>query len=79
MEYFATKRKLSKEIMEKFRLGYSPLEGNFLIRNLKEKGYTETDLEKAGLIVKSQKGNYYDKFFGIGFSCNKSKIGFFQN
>lgn len=64
MEYFATKRKLSKEIMEKFRLGYSPLEGNFLIRNLKEKGYTETDLEKAGLIVKSQKGNYYDKFFG---------------
>ncbi|MCQ2978322.1 MAG: DNA primase [Clostridia bacterium] len=64
LKYLKEKRGLSDEIIKAFGLGYSPMKGNFLIKNLTEKGITESTLEKAGVIVKSSKGNFYDKFFG---------------
>lgn len=64
MKYLKEKRLLSDEILKSFAVGYSPKTNNSLIYTLKSKGFKEVDMEKAGVIVKSQKGNYYDKFFG---------------
>lgn len=63
-EYLTQKRGLSEDIQKNFALGYSPESYNNLIGYLKSKGYKEKDMELAGVIAKSSKGNYYDKFFG---------------
>ncbi len=62
-----------------FRLGYSLDKWNTLHDFLKNKGYSESVLEKAGLIIKGDKG-YYDRFrnrvmFPISDSSGRT-IGF---
>ncbi|EMT38508.1 DNA primase [Thermoanaerobacter thermohydrosulfuricus] len=58
---YIRKRGLTEATIKKFGIGYSPPQGNGLLNFLKEKGYTETFLVKAGLL--SQKNNrYYDRF-----------------
>ncbi|WP_028992666.1 DNA primase [Thermoanaerobacter thermocopriae] len=58
---YIRKRGLTEATIKKFGIGYSPPEGNGLLNFLKEKGYTENFLLKAGLL--SQKNNrYYDRF-----------------
>lgn len=58
---YIRKRGLTEATIKKFGIGYSPPHGNGLLNFLKEKGYTESFLVKAGLL--SQKNNrYYDKF-----------------
>jgi len=46
---------------KKFRLGYALNQWNALYDSLKTKGYSEAVIEKAGLIIKGDKG-YYDRF-----------------
>ncbi|MDX1358165.1 MAG: CHC2 zinc finger domain-containing protein, partial [Clostridia bacterium] len=46
----------------RFGIGYAPDEWSALFNHLKEKGYKEKDMEAAGLIKKSSKGTYYDRF-----------------
>jgi len=59
--YTKTKRKISEKSIEKFKLGYAPDMWDGLMKFLVgKKGYNVEDLEKAGLIIKSQ--NYYDRF-----------------
>lgn len=48
--YFTKKRGLSKEIIQKFRLGYAP-NNNALMTHLKNLGVNETDLKELGLIA----------------------------
>lgn len=81
MKYLKEKRKLSDDILKSFAIGYSPKNGNLLINTLLQQGFKESDMEKAGIIVKSDKtGKYYDKFFGrIVFTIqdvNDNVIGF---
>ena len=58
---YIRKRGLTEATIKKFGIGYSPPHGNGLLNFLKEKGYTESFLVKAGLL--SQKNNrYYDRF-----------------
>lgn len=80
MSYLKDKRQLSDEILKSFAMGYSPKNGNFLIAELKQKGFKEDDMVKAGVVLQSSKGNYYDKFFGrIIFpilDVNDNVIGF---
>lgn len=59
-------RGISKESLQLFKLGFAPnlWEGlqKFLVS---KKGYRVEDLEKAGLVIKSEKGRgYYDRFRG---------------
>ena len=60
-EYFLL-RGITEKTIRKFGLGFSLDSWNSLIYYLKGKGYTELDLLSVGLIVKNQKGNYYDRF-----------------
>ena len=49
LEYVFGKRGLSKEIVQKFRIGYAPTTGDALVKFLSRKGYSAKDLADAGL------------------------------
>lgn len=58
-------RGIDKDTIKTFGIGYSPNGWNYLINYLKEKNYSEKDIESAGLITYHKKSNrYFDKFRG---------------
>lgn len=59
--YFLS-RGIEDSTIKRFGLGYSMDSWNSLLRYLGNMGYTELDMVSAGLIIKSEKGNYYDRF-----------------
>ncbi len=60
-EYFLS-RGLKESTIKKFGLGYSLDSWRSTLNFLKKKGYKEEQLLENGLIIKSEKGNYYDRF-----------------
>jgi len=77
--YFIT-RGITQATMRKFGLGFSFDKWDGLLLYLKKKGYSELDLFNIGLITKSPKGSYYDRFrnrimFPV-FDYKGSVIGF---
>lgn len=61
LDYFLG-RELKPETIRHFGLGFAPDRWDALIRHMKSKGYTETELLSADLAVKTQKGHIIDKF-----------------
>ena len=61
LEYLR-KRGLKSETIDKFELGFSP-GGDSLTVYLVNLGYDMKDIQKAGLIVKTERGTYRDKFY----------------
>jgi DNA primase len=62
-------RGIKKQLIETFKLGWAPNLWDSLIKFLSKKGYTFSDLETAGLIIKAPSSNiqapkYYDRFRG---------------
>jgi DNA primase len=59
-------RGLTEETIKEWSVGYAPLAWQELHDFLLSKGFTKTELEKVGLIKKSEKraGEYYDVFRG---------------
>ncbi len=55
-------RGISDKSIATFTLGYSPNSWDGLMKFLRKKGYDEDLMEKAGLIIKSQR--FYDRFRG---------------
>lgn len=55
-------RGITEHTIIKFGLGYSNDSWNHMMNFLKDKGFTELDMVSNGLIIKSEKGNYYDRF-----------------
>lgn len=49
LEYVFKSRGLSKEIVQEFRIGYAPSDGEALVRILTKKGFTKKELADAGL------------------------------
>lgn len=50
VEYVFGKRKLSKEIVQTFRIGYAPSTGDALVNFLKMKKFTQKEAQDAGLL-----------------------------
>lgn len=50
LEYVFKKRRLSKEIVQGFKLGYAPTSGDALVQFLTKKGFTRSELNDAGLL-----------------------------
>lgn len=81
VEKYLLDRKITKESIKEWRLGYSLNKWDSLVNFLSNKGYSYQDIEKAGLILKKQEGNgYYDRFrdriiFPI-FDFSSQPIGF---
>lgn len=55
-------RGLTDDTIKLFRIGYAPDSWDFLTRALKQKGFGNEEIVKAGLAVKSEQGSYYDRF-----------------
>ena len=49
LEYIFKRRGLNKKVVQDFRIGYAPDNGNALVGFLQKKGYTPTELKDAGL------------------------------
>ncbi len=63
--YLYEKRGLTPAIVEKFRIGFAPDEWDGLLKFAQKKDLSPTELEEAGLVIKSDKsGDYYDRFRG---------------
>lgn len=57
-------RGLKGETVKEFEVGVALDEFDALNRHLLKKGFSITDLEKAGLVFKTERGNYWDRFRG---------------
>ncbi len=60
---YAKNRGLSKETLEKFKIGYAPFKSDELISQLAKLGYTADELLESGIFSKSMEGKIYSKFF----------------
>jgi DNA primase len=49
LEYVFKKRGLSKDIVQEFRIGYAPDDGDAVVRFLTKKGFSKQELAEAGL------------------------------
>lgn len=50
VEYVFKTRKLSKDIVQEFKIGYAPDDGDALVKVLVKKGFTKRELSEAGLL-----------------------------
>jgi DNA primase len=57
-------RLLNQPIIDKFELGYSPSSWDSLKLFLKKKKYEEEEMFENGLLIRSERGSYYDRFRG---------------
>lgn len=60
---YLTERGVSREMMEKFQVGYSH-KGDILLKWLQSRGYEAKELLEAGLLRVDQNGEYRDFFYG---------------
>jgi DNA primase len=49
IDYVFKKRNLSKSIVQSFKIGYAPVSGNALVNFLLKRGFTNQELDQAGL------------------------------
>ena len=62
---YAAKRGLTKQTLDTFGIGYSPINWNALYDHLKKKGYKDAELLNSGIFAKSDKtGKPYELFRG---------------
>ncbi len=62
---YLEKRKMDPRIARKFGIGYSPDSYDALLKHLKEKGFTLSDMLKSGLVLENRDGKgYHDRFRG---------------
>lgn len=60
--YWKEKRGLSDGAIRRFGLGYAPDEFGGLLHYLRRRGFSDSEVEDAGLAKRSMKGNLYDLF-----------------
>lgn len=61
---YLEERKINPAVVKKFQLGYAPSSWDSLNSFLKRKKFNEREMYDAGLLVKTEKGTYYDRFRG---------------
>jgi DNA primase len=61
---YLKQRGLTDETVKTFRLGFAPDSWEALSTHLRQKGATQEQLERSGLVVKKEEGGSYDRFRG---------------
>ena len=61
---YLKRREITDETRNTFRLGYAPDSWEALSIYLRQKGGTQEQIEKSGLVVKKEEGGSYDRFRG---------------
>ncbi|HEY5442546.1 MAG TPA: DNA primase [Candidatus Saccharimonadales bacterium] len=64
LEYVLKQRQFTKAKALEWKLGYAPNNGSALIKFAKDKGFTEAEIQQAGLSAKSYRGGIQDMFRG---------------
>ena len=59
---FLTKRGFDRDAAKNFNVGYAPDEWDGLYKNLKGKGFTDEELNLAGLVKEGSKGGMIDRY-----------------
>ncbi len=59
---YVTGRGVTDETRSAFMVGFAPEKWDVLYKTLSRRGYDVSDMLKAGLIIKSDRGGYYDRF-----------------
>ena len=80
VQKYLLSRKISPESIKNWRIGYAPDSWQGLSAFLTSRGYQREETEGAGLSLKDEKGNFYDRFrsriiFPL-FDLNSQVIGF---
>ncbi len=77
---YLSRRGLTAKTVAGFGLGYSPESWHSLLNHLESKGYRRDLITEAGLCVRNDRGNVYDRFRGRVmypiFDVRKNIIGF---
>lgn len=61
---YLNKRKLDKTTIVRFGLGFGSKKSIGLIKHLKNLGYKDADILKAGVVARNQRGELYENFAG---------------
>src|SRR5713226_1144833 len=61
---YLKQREIADETRQTFRLAYAPDSWDALSIYLRQKGATQAQIERSGLVVKKEKGGSYDRFRG---------------
>ncbi|HSS22272.1 MAG TPA: DNA primase [Pyrinomonadaceae bacterium] len=61
---YLQRREITDETRKTFRLGYAPDSWEALSIHLRQKGATQEQIERSGLVVKKEEGGSYDRFRG---------------
>ncbi|HEX5744099.1 MAG TPA: DNA primase [Candidatus Saccharimonadales bacterium] len=64
LEYVFKQRKFTKETALEWKIGYSPNNGAALLDYAKKKGFTDKELQQAGLTARNYRGGTQDMFRG---------------
>jgi DNA primase len=59
---YLLRREITEETRKTFRLGYGPDSWDALSLHLRQKGASQTQIERSGLVVKKDEGGSYDRF-----------------
>ena len=57
-------RGLTRETAAEFEIGYAPPASDLLLRHLVKKGFSMQDIESSGLVFRTERGTYWDRFRG---------------
>jgi DNA primase len=64
VRHYLKERGITEETVKTFHLGFAPDSWEALSTHLRQKGTTQAQLEKSGLVVKKDEGGSYDRFRG---------------
>ncbi|OQM44911.1 DNA primase [Anoxybacillus sp. UARK-01] len=59
---YLQERGMTREVIEQFEIGYSPHSWDFAVKFLKSRGFPLDLMEKAGLVIRKENGEYFDRF-----------------
>jgi DNA primase len=75
-EYVFYKRNLNRPTVAEFKIGYSPADGKSLLNVLKKRGFTEKELEDAGLLNRFGSDMFRDRMMVPFIDTTGNIIGF---
>jgi len=61
---YLQKREITEETRKTFRLGFGPDSWDALSLHLRQKGASQAQIDRSGLVVKKEEGGSYDRFRG---------------